>query len=212
MTGGTSNHISGGVFFGFVVQGQYVSLTLPDRPDPTLAGLPRQSATFAGRRTELEQVLSALAPTAPTAPDETSGQGKPGSTVVVSGLAGMGKTELALQAAHRALREEGWFPGGVLFADLHGYDEEHKVSPKRALGTLLRALGVPRSTFPPGSRNVRSSTAPPSALSPLPGGGSWSSWTTYRPPPRSATSCRVTGARPRSCPHGTLSRSSTPWQ
>lgn len=150
MTGGTSNHISGGVFFGFVVQGQYVSLTLPDRPDPTLAGLPRQSATFAGRRTELEQVLSALAPTAPTAPDETSGQGKPGSTVVVSGLAGMGKTELALQAAHRALREEGWFPGGVLFADLHGYDEEHKVSPKRALGTLLRALGVPPEHIPPG--------------------------------------------------------------
>ncbi|AQW51557.1 tetratricopeptide repeat protein [Streptomyces violaceusniger] len=141
MTDGTVNHISGGVFFGFVVQGRTVNLTLPDRPDPALAGLPRQSATFAGRHTELEQALAALAP---VSPDEMAG------TLVVTGLAGMGKTELVLQAAHRALREENWFPGGVLFVDLHGYDTKRKVSPKRALGTLLRALGIPPEYIPPG--------------------------------------------------------------
>ncbi|MFD7894026.1 tetratricopeptide repeat protein [Streptomyces sp. NPDC059743] len=141
MTDRTENHISGGVFFGVVVQGRTVTLTLPDRPDPALAGLPRQSATFAGRRTQLEQVLAALAP---AAPGETVG------TVVVTGLAGTGKTELVLQAAHRALREENWFPGGVLFVDLHGYDAKRKVSPKRALDTLLRALGIPPEHIPPG--------------------------------------------------------------
>ncbi|MFE7127563.1 tetratricopeptide repeat protein [Streptomyces sp. NPDC057617] len=141
MTGRTENHISGGVFFGTVVQGRTVTLTLPGRPDPALAGLPRQSATFVGRGAELEQVLAALAP---TAPDETAG------TVVVTGLAGTGKTELVLQAAHRALREEGWFPGGVLFVDLHGYDAEAKVSPKRALAILLRALGIAQEHIPPG--------------------------------------------------------------
>ncbi|MGW4075467.1 tetratricopeptide repeat protein [Streptomyces asiaticus] len=141
MTDGTVNHISGGVFFGLVVQGRTVHLTLPDRPDPALAGLPPQSETFVGRRTELEQALAALAP---AAPDETAG------TVVVTGLAGMGKTELVLQAAHRAFREESWFPGGVLFVDLHGYDTKRRVSPKRALETLLRALGIPPEHIPPG--------------------------------------------------------------
>jgi predicted ATPase len=37
----------------------------------------------------------------------------------VAGLAGVGKTALAVQAAHAA-REAGWFAGGVLFIDLHG--------------------------------------------------------------------------------------------
>ncbi|MFG3117245.1 tetratricopeptide repeat protein [Streptomyces sp. NPDC048197] len=141
MTGSTENHISGGVFFGVVVQGRTVSLTLPDRPDPALAGLPLRSAAFAGRRPQLEQLLAALAPAAP---------GGTTSTVAVTGLAGVGKTELMVQAAHRALREEGWFPGGVLFVDLHGYDAGRRVSPKRALGTLLRALGVPPEHIPPG--------------------------------------------------------------
>ncbi|MDG4860191.1 tetratricopeptide repeat protein [Streptomyces sp. T-3] len=141
MTDSTENHISGGVFFNTVIQGRNVTLTLPDRPDPALAGLPRQSVTFSGRRPQLERVLAALAP---AAPDETAG------TVVVAGLAGVGKTELVLQVAHRALREEGWFPGGVLFVDLHGYEAERKVSPKRALSTLLRALGIPPEHIPAG--------------------------------------------------------------
>ncbi len=203
MTVSTENHISGGVFFGFVVQGQTVTMTLPDRPNPALAGLPRQSATFAGRRIQLEQVLAALAPSAP--------EQSPG-TVVVTGLAGTGKTELMLQAAHRALREEGWFPGGVLFIDLHGYGAEGKVSPKQALGTLLRALGFPRNTFLPASRNARSFTVPRSAHWPLPDDGSWSFWTTYRPPAKSAICCRVTGVRPPSCPRDTPSRSRMPWR
>ncbi|MFE7589298.1 tetratricopeptide repeat protein [Kitasatospora sp. NPDC057512] len=152
--------MSGSVVFGCIVQGHNITLTLPDRPDPALAGLPRQSGTFTGRRAELERLLAVLAPQPPT---ETT------STVVVSGLAGTGKTELVLQAAHHALREEGWFPGGTLFVDLHGYDAKRVFSPKRALGTLLRALGVPPEHIPAGiddrARMYRS------ALSALAGAG-----------------------------------------
>ena len=71
--------------------------------------------------------------------DPASGTG----SVIVSamaGLAGVGKTALAIQAAHLAQRR-GWYDGGVLFIDLHGYDET-SVDPAQALDTLLRALGV----------------------------------------------------------------------
>lgn len=203
MTGSAEGHTSGGVFFNVAIQGRSITLTLPDRPDLTRAGIPRESANFAGRRTELEQVLAALAP---TAQDKTAG------TVVVSGLAGTGKTELVLQAARQALREGSWFPGGALFVDLHGYGTEAKVSPKQALGTLLRALGIPRNIFLPGSRNGHSSTGPRSVHLRLPGDGSWLSWTTYQRPARSATSCRAPGAPQRSCPLGTRSRNWTPWR
>ena len=67
----------------------------------------------------------------------------------VAGLAGVGKTALAIQAAHTA-RAAGWFPGGVLFLDLHGYDEQ-AVQPGQALDALLRALGIPAEHIPPGT-------------------------------------------------------------
>ncbi|TMR94867.1 hypothetical protein [Nonomuraea basaltis] len=55
------------------------------------------------------------------------------------GPGGVGKTALAVHAAHRALDS---FPGGVLFADLQGYDEARRVDPSRVLDGWLRALGV----------------------------------------------------------------------
>ncbi len=74
-----------------------------------------------------------------------------GAVVVsaVAGLAGVGKTALAVQAAHAA-RAAGRFPGGVLFLDLHGYDEQ-AVQPAQALDALLRALGIPAEHIPPGA-------------------------------------------------------------
>jgi tetratricopeptide (TPR) repeat protein len=71
---------------------------------------------------------------------------------VVAGLAGVGKTELALQAAH-ASREQGWFPGGVLFVDLYGYDPQRRLDPGRALDGLLRALGLPAEHIPPDTQD-----------------------------------------------------------
>ena len=66
-----------------------------------------------------------------------------GGAVVVSavaGLAGVGQTTLAVQAGHVA-RARGWYQGGVLFIDLHGYDDQ-PIQPAQALDALLRALGI----------------------------------------------------------------------
>ncbi|NEC23602.1 tetratricopeptide repeat protein [Streptomyces parvus] len=136
----TENTMSGGLA-GVVVQaGSIGSIALPDRPDPALNGLPPRTPAFVGREEELERVLRIL--------DPAVGESGPRS-VVISGLPGSGKTELLLQAGHRALGEPGWFPGGCLFLDLRGYDERQRLSPKRALGSLLRALGVPSDHIPP---------------------------------------------------------------
>ncbi|TWF74157.1 tetratricopeptide repeat protein [Pseudonocardia hierapolitana] len=71
------------------------------------------------------------------------------STVVITsidGMAGIGKTALAVHAAHRMA---GHFPDGQLFLDLHGYTEGvAPVEPADALDRMLRAIGVPGDQIP----------------------------------------------------------------
>src|SRR5262249_39822708 len=71
------------------------------------------------------------------------------STVVITaidGMAGVGKTALALQAAHQMVDR---YPDGQLFIDLHGYtDGVAPVEPGAALDWLLRSLGVPGERTP----------------------------------------------------------------
>jgi tetratricopeptide (TPR) repeat protein len=103
-----------------------------------LAQLPSPVAGFTGRHYELALLAGLLDP------------GNTVGSVVVSavvGLAGVGKTTLAVQAGHAAA-QRGWFGGGVLFIDLHGY-EEAPVEPGQALDALLRSLGVPAEHIPP---------------------------------------------------------------
>ncbi|WP_225099580.1 tetratricopeptide repeat protein [Streptomyces sp. CoH27] len=104
-----------------------------------LESLPATPSGFTGREPELRVLLDALDPRAPDA-----------STAVlvtaVSGLGGVGKTALALAAAHEA-RARGWFPGGALFVDLHGY-EDTPATADLALQALLRALGVAPAHLP----------------------------------------------------------------
>lgn len=68
--------------------------------------------------------------------------------VAVAGLPGVGKTTLALKAAHD-LVTAGDFAGGTLYLDLHGYDPARRVTPEQALESLLRGLGVPGKRVPP---------------------------------------------------------------
>ncbi|MFD8646529.1 tetratricopeptide repeat protein [Streptomyces mirabilis] len=109
------------------------------QPAPTaLDSLPARAAGFTGRDDELRGLLEALDPTQPG----------PQAVLVaaVSGLGGIGKTALAVEAAHES-RNRGWFPGGTLFIDLHGYDEA-PVTADLALQSLLRALGTQPKYIP----------------------------------------------------------------
>ncbi|TWD81371.1 DNA-binding SARP family transcriptional activator [Kribbella amoyensis] len=90
---------------------------------------PTAPTDFIGRVDELATISTAL-----RRPDALSSR-----TVLVNGIAGVGKTALALTAAHR-LRAE--YPDGQLYADLRGSDAVTP-APLQVLGRFLRALGVP---------------------------------------------------------------------
>jgi tetratricopeptide (TPR) repeat protein len=104
-----------------------------------LAQLPPVTAAFGGREGELGVLAGLLDPA----------QAGAVTVSAVAGLAGVGKTTLAVAAGHAAVRA-GWYRGGVLFIDLHGYDDQ-PVQPGQALDALLRALGVPAEYIPPGA-------------------------------------------------------------
>ncbi|MER5267341.1 BTAD domain-containing putative transcriptional regulator [Actinosynnema sp. NPDC002837] len=97
----------------------------PVEPAFPLCQLPPDTADFAGRGGELEQVVAALRANAASVP-----------VVVLTGEPGVGKTALAIRVAHR-LRAE--FPDGQLFADLAGTTPNPKQA-RDVLGSLLRAL------------------------------------------------------------------------
>jgi tetratricopeptide (TPR) repeat protein len=138
---GGGNTISGGIFSGPVLQGRDIQATfhLPAATPTALAQLPAATAGFTGRDGELAVLAGLLDP---------AGSAGPVVVSAVAGLAGVGKTTLAVEAGH-AGRRRGWFGGGMLFLDLHGYDDQ-RVEPGRALDALLRALGVPAEHIPPG--------------------------------------------------------------
>ncbi len=132
-----SNRIDGGIFFHTVIMGRDIRVTLPPEIRPALTGLPRPAAVFTGREEQVEALLDALRP-------DRAG----GPISAVAGMGGIGKTELVVQAAARALREPGWFPGGVLFADLSGYHPERRLPAGDALLGWLLAAGIPGEHIP----------------------------------------------------------------
>ncbi|MFG1606590.1 tetratricopeptide repeat protein [Actinoplanes sp. NPDC049265] len=123
--------------------GRDIQITLPVPVPRALNGLPPASAVFTGRDNDVQAVLETLRPEQTDAP-----------VLSVAGMAGVGKTELVLQAADEA-RRNGWFPGGVLFVDMLGYDTRRELSAEAALAGLLAALGV-AGKYIPGSEADRS--------------------------------------------------------
>ncbi|MFF4895796.1 tetratricopeptide repeat protein [Streptomyces sp. NPDC001068] len=105
-------------------------------PDPVRpAQLPRALCAFTGRGAELEQ-LEALVP----------GPGEAARTVVLSGMAGVGKTTLAVHWANRLAAR---FPDGQLYVDLRGFHlSGAAMSGAEALRALLDAFGVPVGRIP----------------------------------------------------------------
>lgn len=108
--------------------------SVPDHSTSTQ--LPPPIAGFAGRDTELAKLTSWLDP---------AGDMQDVTAVAVTGTMGVGKTSLAVKAASVA---RGWYPGGIYFIDLRGYDKR-RVKPQQALDMLLRALKVPSERIPP---------------------------------------------------------------
>ncbi|WP_329218537.1 tetratricopeptide repeat protein [Streptomyces sp. NBC_01485] len=104
------------------------------------AQLPGDLAAFTGRRAELARVFALL-------PDD----GRPTAPVVISaidGMAGIGKTTLAVHLAHRVAHR---FPDGQLFVDLRGFGPEGSaVAPAEAVRGFLDAFGVPPQRIPAG--------------------------------------------------------------
>ena len=72
----------------------------------------------------------------------------------MAGLPGVGKTALALHVAHEAVFARGWFPGGVPYVDLRGYDPDGQITAEHALDELLRQLGVADADLPPARKQA----------------------------------------------------------
>lgn len=102
--------------------------------------LPADLPDFTGREAELAALLAAASPA-----------GDRASFVVISaieGMAGVGKTRLALRAAHR-LASSGHFDDLHLYADLRGYAADQvPADPSGVLESFLRSLGVPGDQIP----------------------------------------------------------------
>ncbi|WP_250212530.1 ATP-binding protein [Acrocarpospora catenulata] len=67
--------------------------------------------------------------------------------VVVSGPAGVGKTAISLNWAHRNSQD---FPDGQLYADLRGHATDPSADPAEVLGQFIRAFGIAPDRIPGG--------------------------------------------------------------
>jgi tetratricopeptide (TPR) repeat protein/transcriptional regulator with XRE-family HTH domain len=103
--------------------------------------LPSDVASFTGRDRELDLLLGALA--------SVPADGGAVSMCVIDGMAGMGKTTLAVHAAHQLAAS---FPDGQFFLPLHAHTPgQRPVEPAGALASLLLAAGVAAAQIPPGA-------------------------------------------------------------
>jgi tetratricopeptide (TPR) repeat protein/transcriptional regulator with XRE-family HTH domain len=102
--------------------------------------LPRDIASFTGRRQELQELV-----------DAAIGAADSGGIVgihAIGGMAGIGKTAFAVHAAYRLADR---FLSGQIFLPLHGHTPGRQpVGPADALASLLLTIGVPAAQIPAG--------------------------------------------------------------
>ena len=95
----------------------------------SLFQLPLNVDDFTGREAELAEIYAALAEV---------GESGAVLTLTVTGMAGVGKSALAICAAHRTIEQ---FPDAQLYVDLQGTDAQPK-DPSVVLAEWLRILGM----------------------------------------------------------------------
>ncbi|MFI0425158.1 hypothetical protein [Spongiactinospora sp. 9N601] len=189
--GVSRNRISGGTVHGPVIQARSVTLHAAGWPftEPATGAarvartLPRNPAAFTGRTPEL-QVLQDAVPQALAGPET-------GRVVVIhaiNGMPGVGKTALAVHAAHQMTDR---FPDGQLFVDLLAHTTgQQPADPANVLESLLRADGVHPGAIPP---HLAERSGPRCGETGYPASACCSSWTT---PPVRAKWNRCSPARP----------------
>ncbi|MEU8431301.1 BTAD domain-containing putative transcriptional regulator [Streptomyces sp. NPDC029216] len=111
----------------------------PAPPAEAPCTLPYDLPDFTGRTKELNELFEFVREGAP-------GQERYSRIVAIDGMGGMGKTSLAVRAAHRLADR---YPDGQLLIDLRGFTPgETPVTPASALDGLLRTLGTPGDRIP----------------------------------------------------------------
>lgn len=134
-----------------ILRGEDVLDVRPARPETVLAGsttgvadqavrpntLPYSPSDFTGRTEELARIVEAGASAVEQGP----------TVVTVEGMAGVGKTSLALHGAQLIADQ---FPDGQLFVDLRGHVQDAEpTQPMEALAQLLQASGARGERIPP---------------------------------------------------------------
>jgi len=103
--------------------------------------VPGSAPYFVGRENELAALTDAL---------EQADKHAPGTVMIaaIGGMAGVGKTALAVHWAHQMT---GRFPDGQLYVNLRGFDPSGMpVTPAEVIRGFLDAIGVPPERIPPG--------------------------------------------------------------
>ncbi|ROQ66038.1 DNA-binding SARP family transcriptional activator [Streptomyces sp. 840.1] len=103
-------------------------LTRPPAGSPARNNLPRDTRDFTGRTRELTLLRAGIA----GADDYAL------PLAVLHGMPGIGKTAIAIHAAHRLADA---YPDGQLYVDLHGFSGQRPSDPAEALALLLHAAG-----------------------------------------------------------------------
>ncbi|QXE35658.1 tetratricopeptide repeat protein [Streptomyces sp. GMY02] len=99
--------------------------------------LPRQTP-LVGRREELRLLSAAI--------DTAAGNRSLVTLETVSGMAGVGKTAIAVHAANQFAEH---FPDGQLYVDLRGHSTvQEPLTAEAALALLLRLIGIPAAAIP----------------------------------------------------------------